>query len=96
MNTHTNRLPPKAAELFQTIQSGYRRDGDSPLMTQRKVWFAFLVAIHESKVQRLTGPEFYNFLVNEQAWRNDLAQGLVAEYDLAMELLDFIAERRQN
>jgi len=93
MKPTISHLPPKAAELFRTIQSKYSHIGDSPLVKERKTWLEFLVAVHASKGHRLTGPEFYEFLTGEQGWRNDLAQGVVVEYTLALELLDFVAAR---
>lgn len=47
--------------------------GDSPIVSQRKVWFEFVLAMHEKSATPLTGPEFYTFLTNERNWRNDLA-----------------------
>lgn len=93
MTPSANHLPPKAAELFQTIQADYRHNGVGPLVAPRKPWFEFLLAVHEHRGIRLSGSEFYTFITAEQGWRNDLAQGLVAEYELAMQLFDFLAER---
>lgn len=93
MNPSIKRIPPHAIELFALIQHAYEKMGESPVLSQRKLWFEFVVTMHGKSTARLSGQEFYAFLTDEHGWRNDLAQNLVVEYNLAMELLDFLDER---
>ncbi|HEY1173392.1 MAG TPA: hypothetical protein VGH19_18630 [Verrucomicrobiae bacterium] len=91
MRSTEKRLPPKAAELFQRIHLAHRNRGSNPLISERLTWFEFLRAAHASSNLRLTGGELYVLLTEEYGWRNDLAQSLAAEYDFAMEFMDFLA-----
>ncbi len=91
MKSTEKRLPPKAAELFQRIHLAHRSHGSNPLISERHIWFEFLRATHGSSNLRLTGGELYVLLTEDYGWRNDLAQSLAAEYDFAMEFMDFLA-----
>jgi hypothetical protein len=91
MKSTDKRLPPKAAELFQGIHLAHRNGGSNPVTSERRNWFEFLRAAHAGNNLRLTGGELYVLLTEEYGWRNDLAQSLAAEYDFAMEFMDFLA-----
>lgn len=90
MRSTEKRLPPKAAELFQRIHLAHRNRGSNPLISERRIWFEFLRAAHAGSNRPLTGGELYVLLTEEYGWRNDLAQSLAAEYDFAMEFMDFL------
>lgn len=91
MNPSIKRLPPKAVELFHRIHQSHLHGGNNLLVTERQTWFEFLRAMHEGNDLRLTGRELYELLTEKFSWRNDLAQSLVAEYEFAMEFMDFLA-----
>lgn len=79
-------LPPLAAEALQRFSGAANKATGSSHPTDRRRWFAFLIAAHTAN--DLDTDRLMRWLVEVEGWPEDVAHDLVVQYEFGLALLD--------